>query len=301
MRLADNPNLFANSPLDRSGNHRRDTDWLDDAFEADAARIAPFWRAKPLLNKDGPGPAWLTGFAKRAAADAPRVYLGKQGDIGYFAVDISDAPEDAAAQLGEIADMRAATGRLSPEEAAILGQGRSIIDWHYRHRFCAKCGAATMMEDAGAKRVCGSCGAEHFPRVDPVAIMLAVKDDKCLLGRSPHFPPGMYSALAGFVEPGETGEEAAVREVEEEAGVQIDNVRYCFSQPWPFPSSLMMGFIAEAATEEITLDDELEDAKWFDRNTLRALVNGERRDDLFIPPPLAIAHQLIKLWTQERA
>ena len=199
--------------------------------------------------------------------------------------------------LGAMATSASAAA-LPAGEAAILAQGRALIGWHESHRFCAKCGEETRPRDAGYLRVCEDCGAEHFPRTDPVVIMLVTRGDRCLLGRQSGWPPGMFSALAGFVEPGEMIEEAVRREVREEASIEVGEVRYLASQPWPFPSSLMIGCLAEGVSEEIRLDDkELDDARWFPLELVRkALAAGGSADGLFVPPPMAIAHQLIRFW-----
>jgi NAD+ diphosphatase len=197
--------------------------------------------------------------------------------------------------------MRSAAALLPASDVAILGQAKALIDWHQRHGFCPRCGAPTMLADAGYRRVCGACKAEHFPRTDPVVIMLATHDDACLVGRGKHFPSRMFSALAGFIEPGETIEEAVRRELFEEAGVQAGAVTYFTTQPWPFPSSLMIGCFAEAHTRELRIDDkELAEALWLERPVARALLAGERVTDFWIPPPIAIAHHLIKAWANAR-
>ena len=201
------------------------------------------------------------------------------------------------AGLGTFEELRQVAGELSVDVAAILAQAKSMIDWHARHQFCANCGHPTEPGDAGYKRSCGACNAEHFPRTDPVVIMLATKGDKCLLGRQKAWPPKMYSALAGFLEPGESIEEAVARELEEEAGIKVSDVQYFATQPWPYPSSLMIGCFATAETEEILLDDiELEEAVWFDKATVQAALAGKGDGSLFVPPPMAIAHQLVKAW-----
>jgi NAD+ diphosphatase len=187
--------------------------------------------------------------------------------------------------------------RMPASEVAFYGGARSLVDWHYRHGFCARCGAATAVFRAGWGRRCGSCNAEHFPRVDPVVIMLAEHDGRVLLGRQPQFPPRMYSALAGFVEPGESIEEAVRRELHEEAGVDALGVRYVLSQPWPFPSSLMIGCIAPVADARLVLDtNELQDAIWVDRTEVAAVMAGAREGRFSTPPPLAIAHSLLNAW-----
>ena len=183
------------------------------------------------------------------------------------------------------------------------GGARALVDWHARHRFCARCGAGTVLAKGGWQRNCGSCKAEHFPRVDPVTIMLVEHDNSILLGRQPRFPEGNYSALAGFVEPGETIEEAVAREVFEEAGVRVRDVTYVMCQPWPFPSSLMIGCHAFADDPAVTVDtNELEDACWFTRaqveDAMRAAQAGGRGEAFGAPPPFAVAHHLLNWWVR---
>jgi NAD+ diphosphatase len=181
----------------------------------------------------------------------------------------------------------------------MLGCAKALFDWHRRHRFCANCGAPSELAEAGWKRVCGACQAEHFPRVDPVVIMVPVIGEKCLLGRQRRFPRNMFSALAGFVEPGEAIEEAVARETKEEAGLSVTQVRYHSTQPWPFPSSLMIGCVAEVADDRESVDtEELESARWFTREEAKAMIEG-RHPDCACPPPFAIAHQLLKTWAFE--
>jgi len=188
---------------------------------------------------------------------------------------------------------------LSPEETALYGGARSLVDWHARHGFCAVCGVPTEIFRGGWGRRCGACGAEHFPRVDPVVIMLAEHDGRVLLARQPGFPPGFFSALAGFVEPGESLEEAVARELFEEAGIQVSDVTYVASQPWPFPSSLMIGCRAVAHDAALTLDTtELEAAMWVDRAEVRAALAGEMGASFMAPPPLAIARYLLEDWAR---
>ena len=180
-----------------------------------------------------------------------------------------------------------------------MAQGAALLAWHASHGFCGKCGSATEMRSGGYKRHCPSCGTEHFPRTDPVAIMLTVTPDRCLLGRGKHFPPGMYSALAGFIEPGETIEAAVRRETLEEAGIRLGRVVYHASQPWPFPYSLMIGCFGEALNEDISPDmTELEDVRWFTRDDVFAAMAREHPDGIFIPPNGAIAHHLIRYWAE---
>ncbi|MGH6763241.1 MAG: NAD(+) diphosphatase [Phyllobacterium sp.] len=190
-------------------------------------------------------------------------------------------------------------GLLPPDQLGALAQAAALMAWHDNHRFCGRCGSETDMQDGGYKRLCPSCGAQHFPRTDPVAIMLAVRGDKCLLARSPHFRPGMYSCLAGFIEPGETIENAVRRETLEEMGMPVGRVAYHASQPWPFPYSLMIGCHAEALSDAFTVDrSELEDGRWFSRDEVLSMLNGTHADGLAIPPAGAIAAHLIRSWAE---
>ena len=301
---------FAGNPLDRASEKRSDAEWFAARRRDPSSFVLPMWRLQPFFigpeNAKGPLEA---GFLKPGLAeslappDAPCVLLGLENDHALFALDISaardPANEGALAGLGHFREMRGAamSGALPDKDIAILGQAKAMIDWHQRHGFCARCGAATVIADAGYKRSCPNCNAEHFPRTDPVVIMLATDGDRCLVGRGKQFPKGMFSALAGFVEPGETIEEAVRRELLEEAGIRTGKVTYYATQPWPFPSSLMIGCFAEAESRDIVIDDnELAEAFWLEKEIARALLDGERIDGLFIPPPVAIAHHLLKNW-----
>jgi len=293
--------LFAAEPLDRASDRRIDPSWIAAQRAAPSTLVAPLWRGDPLV-RDGRvaflGPSAFREFP----AGAPALFLGLARGAAYFAIDASAAPAPEAApfaDLGVYMPLREAAGLLAPGDLAIVGEARWLFDWHRRHPHCAVCGSMTSMTDGGAKRLCPQCAAEHFPRSDPVAIVLAAHDGACLLGRSAHFPPGFLSALAGFVEACETPEACAVRELHEEAGVIIDNVRYQFSQPWPFPSSLMMGFIADAKDRALSLDPkEIEEARWVDRAEILALLAGEKREDLRLPPRFTIARRLIERWAE---
>lgn len=301
MNPADGAVLFSHEPLDRASEQRCDPQWLAARLADPATLIVPLWRGDPLVR--GERVAFLSVGALGAfPADARKVFLGLSKGAAYFAVDASAAPAPETApfaDIGTYTPLREAAGVLAPDELAIVGAARWLIDWHRRHPHCAVCGASTGMADGGAKRLCAACGAEHFPRSDPVAIVLATHEDACLLGRGPHFPPGFLSALAGFVEACETPEACAIRELREEAGVVIDNVRYQFSQPWPFPSSLMMGFIADAKDRALTLDKkEIEEARWVTRDAVRRLIEGEKREDLRLPPRFTIARRLIDRWAE---
>lgn len=303
---------FTGNPLDRASEKRTDAEWLAARRRDPSSFVLPMWRLMPFFigpeKADGPLEAGFLkpGLAESLAApDAPSVLLGLENGHALFALDIGAAAdpanEGALAGLGHFRELRAAamSGGLAEKDIAILGQAKAMIDWHRRHGFCAQCGAPTVLTDAGYRRHCEACGADHFPRTDPVVIMLATHGDACLVGRGKQFPPGMFSALAGFVEPGETVEEAVRRELMEEAGVKIGAVTYFATQPWPFPSSLMIGCFAEAKTRDITVDhNELAEAFWLDKAKARALLAGERIEGLFIPPRVAIAHHLIKTWAE---
>ena len=212
--------------------------------------------------------------------------------------DASDpAKGGPLAGLGYFRDARMAASMVSIEHAALIAQAKAMIDWHQRHGFCPRCGAPTKMMDAGYRRLCEKCNAEHFPRTDPVVIMLAIEGDACLVGRGKLFPRGMFSALAGFVEPGETIEEAVRRELMEEASVKVGEVTYYATQPWPFPSSLMIGCFAKAESRDVKADEtELAEVRWIERHVARELIEGKAVDGLRVPPPIAIAHHLIRAW-----
>lgn len=291
--------LFAAEPLDRASELRADTAFIAAKLADAKSLLLPLYKGDPLLA--GGGPAFLAITARREfSPEAPLVFLGLQRERAVFAVDCSEAASAETApfaDIGRYTPLREAAEILSDDDSAVFGQARWLLDWHRRHRFCAVCGTATAAADGGAKRVCANCSTEHFPRTDPVAIVLATHGDACLLGRSPRFPPGFLSALAGFVEAAETPEACAVRELKEEAGVTLCAVRYLFSQPWPFPSSLMMGFIGEAADRALTLDrKEIEEARWVTKDEIRNILSGVRREDLRLPPRFTIARRLIENW-----
>lgn len=301
MLLPHNPNFFARSPLDRAGHHRRDAAWLSAALDAAETVIIPFHQARPFVTEEGDRVAagWLGAHARTRIADANAtlLFLGLDAqNAAHFAIDIADpAP---LAELGRFDDLRALGPRLARDDLAILGCAKSIFEWHARHKFCANCGGPSAVVEAGWKRECTACKAEHFPRFDPVVIMVPTFGDKCLLGRQKMWPRGMYSALAGFVEPGEAIEEAVARETLEEAGLKVREVTLHSSQPWPFPHSLMMGALAEVEDDRETVDEsELEACRWFTREEARALI-ASKHADAFAPPPFAIAHQILKTWTE---
>ncbi|WP_353200170.1 NAD(+) diphosphatase [Sandarakinorhabdus sp.] len=286
---------FTGNRLDRADEVRRDP----AAVIALRGRSDARWLVMDKLNpvvRPGDTPAILWAYRSDVPHDALSIFLGMDGDAPRFA---AAAPGDelVADFGGQVIDARAAGALLPGHEAAIVAQARSILDWHQRHGYCAVCGAPTVLAKAGYARQCGGCKAEHFPRVDPVVIMLAVRQDHALIGRQPRFPKRFLSALAGFVEPGESLEEAVRRELWEEAGITCGRVDYLASQPWPFPSSLMIAAFAESDGFEVRLDqDELEEVRWVTKDEVRAALAGE--GDFLAPPPLAIAHTLLKAWIE---
>ncbi|HEY1632840.1 MAG TPA: NAD(+) diphosphatase [Rhizomicrobium sp.] len=302
---------FSGNPLDRASEKRSDNEWLAAQRRDPNSLILPMWRLQPFLlgpekSDAQPQACFLRpGLCETLAApDAPCVLLGLDDGTALFALDVSAARDPAAegplAGLGHFRDMRAAAMVLGAKDTAICGQAKAMIDWHNRHGFCPNCGQPTAMMDAGYRRHCNACGADHFPRTDPVVIMLATHGDACLVGRGKQFPRGMFSALAGFVEPGETVEEAVRRELHEEAGVKTGTVTYHATQPWPFPSSLMIGCFAQAESRDIVVDlNELAEARWLERDTVKALIAGERVDGLWIPPSIAIARHLLEAFAAQ--
>ena len=300
MKRGDNPNWFAENPLERVNNEKDQSAFVEARLADPTSLIVPLWRGDPLIA-NGAAAFLSIDALKEFPAQSPLVLLGVKDGRAYFGVDASGAARDASdapfADVGQYTAIRAAAGVVSKDDLAFIGHARWLFEWRRKHRHCAVCGAETEFDVGGAKSQCPNCEAVHFPRSDPVAIVLAIHEDACLLGRGPHFPPGYLSALAGYVEAGETPEEAARREIFEEAGVRLDNVRYQFSQPWPFPSSMMMGFIADAENRDLALDtDEMEEARWVDIEDIRALLAGEERLGVFLPPKFTIARQLLERW-----
>lgn len=300
--LASRPNVYTGSPLDRAGHLRDDEAWITERLAGPDTLFVPVWRAKTLFQglEDGrPQAVFLSNEAAAAArmAGGPWAFLGTMNGQAVFAVDVSAADDPAPLlpeTLGRFEDLRTLAGTLGPNDAAVLAHARGLMHWRTRHRFCGVCGSACEPRSAGNAMACTGCGAQHFPRTDPAVIMLVHRGDRALLGHSQRFPnTTMYSTLAGFVEPGESLEEAVAREVLEESAIRVGRVSYHSSQPWPFPASIMLGFYAEALTEEITIDPgELRDARWFTRAELR----DNERHGFSLPRRDSIARRLIEDW-----
>jgi NAD+ diphosphatase len=300
--LASRPNVYSGSPLDRAGEKRDDEAFILAALEHPDTLFAPVWRARNLMRgvaEGRPEAVFLTGPAAVALRmqGGPWAFLGLHGGVPLFAVDVSAADDPLPllpANMGEFTDLRAVAGTLANNDASVLAHARGLLHWRNRHRFCGVCGAECAPRSAGNVMACTSCGTHHFPRTDPAVIMLVTTGDRALLGHSQRFPNStMYSTLAGFVEPGETLEEAVAREVLEESGIRVGGVYYHSSQPWPFPASIMLGFYAEALSEDITIDPtELVDARWFTRAQMR----DHAAHGFSLPRPDSIARRLIEDW-----
>jgi len=298
--LAPVVNTFAGNPLDRAAERRGDNTWLEEAHGSPQALVVVLSKGRPLLEADPGGDlriAYLRGDLTLGFAGEPPAFLGLWKDTPVFAAEA--AGETDLSVYGAFEELRETALRLSPAEAAICATAKGLFEWRARHRFCAACGAATEQAEAGWKRRCPACEAEHFPRTDPVVIMLATHNGRCLLGRQEKWPKRMFSALAGFVEPGESIEEACARELREEAGLTTTAVRYHSSQPWPYPSSLMIGLIAEVSDDRVTPDPvEVHEHYWLTREEARGMLTGEH-PAIRAPSPIAIARSLVEGWVAE--
>ncbi len=294
---------FIHNPLDRQTAERASLP-LDSLKSDPRARTVLIAGEIPIfaVRPEGAATALLPVAAlDRAGALKEQAFLGLLDGAPVLAVlaapEAAEGFRDDAGFL--VQDLRsvAIQGVVGADELGILAEAKALLHWHDRHRFCANCGSPTALTSSGFRRDCAGCGAQHFPRTDPVVIMLIAHGDRILLGRQPRFPPGMFSCLAGFVEPGETIEAAVRRETFEEAGVRVGAVSYQASQPWPFPASIMIGCRGEAVSDRLTIDrDELEDARWFSKDEVRLMLERRHPKDLTTPPPMAIAHHLIRGW-----
>lgn len=297
-------NTFAGNPLDRAGDLRNDPDWLAEQAGRDDALAMVLWEGRPLLEAgEEPRLAWLAMSHARAVVPDRELFLGLWNGAPVFAVEVESSIDPTTGPLngvGVFHEMREAAALLGSADAAMAGGAKSLFDWRRRHGFCAACGTETETASGGWKRICPACGTEHFPRVDPVTIMLAIyrggPEPICLLGRQAAWPAGRMSALAGFLEPGETIEEACAREIEEEAGLTVTRVRHHSSQPWPFPSQLMIGLIVEVDSCDARPDQtELEAVAWLTRAEA-AEVLADRHPTIKAPTSIAIARTLMQAW-----
>jgi NAD+ diphosphatase len=292
---------FATLSLDRAALKREDAEWLRRSQALTEARFLAICKDVPVLAFDGLN---LNPWFKREEIDllgdrGDPLFLGLEDGEPRFAFDIAPERFDALKERHDLKliDMRsiAMQGLFAPGLLNAIGTAKAMLLWHNRHRFCSACGKPSDWASAGWKRHCSHCGADHFPRTDPVVIMLAIRGDSCLLGRSAHFPEGRYSCLAGFMEPGEGIEDAVRREILEETAITTGRVRYLYAQPWPFPSSLMIGCLAEATSTEITIDPtELADARWFSREEARQILQSSHPQGISSPPRMAIANHILQ-------
>jgi NAD+ diphosphatase len=295
---------YTHSVIDRAAERRHDAAAL---AQTPGARAYAIGNETIVLKSRGGTryePAFTLDEARALGAVAEPVFLGLRDDSPWFGFALPGAAVEALQARSDLflTDLRsiAVQGLVAPEHLPPIAEAKALLHWHARHRFCANCGQPTEITEGGWRRDCRACSAQHFPRTDPVAIMLTVDGDNCLLGRSARFASTMWSCLAGFVEPGEALEDAVRRETLEEAGILCGEVRYYASQPWPFPSSLMIGCHAQALSRDIKIDThELEDARWFSRDETAAMLQRRHPDGLSLPPPVAIAHHIIRTWLED--
>jgi NAD+ diphosphatase len=294
--------------LERAAERRVDDAFMAALAAAGGARAYAVGGELIVLKKDANGldPLFTFAEARSLATTAETIFLGLADGAGRFGIGLDPKATEALKGRSDlhVSDLRsiAVQGLTDNGHLSAIAEAKAMLHWHARHRFCANCGQVTRIVHGGWRRDCPACAAEHFPRTDPVVIMLAVAGERCLLGRSRRFVPGMWSCLAGFVEPGESIEQAVRRETLEEAGIACGRVSYFASQPWPFPMSLMIGCHAEALSFELAVDRaELEDARWFDREEIALMLLRRHPDGLGTPPPVAIAHHIIRAWVEDAA
>lgn len=288
-------NSFAAAPVDRAAHLRKDAAWLSQAMQQADSRFLPLSDGRSLVNTQAaPRPCMLDSDRVRAiGVTADRLtFLGLWEDRAVFAFEALETEMDALAEHGEFVDLFSLAYSLDTNISAILAYARAVMLWQQRHPHCSRCGQPVNFEMGGHMLACSNpdCGKHQFPRLDPAVIVLVEDRERCLLGRQATWPAQRYSTIAGFVEPGESLEDAVIREVYEETGVHVHSPRYHSSQPWPFPSSLMLGFTATASSREIRLiDEELEDARWFTREELTSGI-------IKLPPSLSISYRLVQAW-----
>ncbi len=297
---------YTESRLERAAELRGNTAAIE-AMASGADAGAYVIGGDLIVTKKGASlsdPLFSLAEARAFAPVTEAIFLGHLDNDGRFGIGIAQDAAEALKTRDDlmVTDLRsiAVQGLVDARHLPPLAEAKAVLQWHLRHRFCSNCGAATQAVDAGWKRLCPSCKAEHFPRTDPVVIMLIVDGERCLLGRSPRFAPTMWSCLAGFIEPGESFEDAVHRETREEAGIVCGRVKYYRSQPWPFPTSLMIGCHAEALSHDIVVDrTELEDARWFSKDEIVTMLLRSHPEGLTTPPPVAIAHHIIRAWVED--
>jgi NAD+ diphosphatase len=306
LRPQPTPELgFAASGPNRAAVHRESAEWQRAAWANPASRFIAICKDTPVLAFDGTRLEALLDLRQvQSLGEAVQtLFLGLEGETPWFGMTIAADQFDALKARTDLKliDMRsiAMQDLFRPGLTSSIGTTKAMALWHQRHRFCSNCGAASASASSGWKRICAACKSEHFPRTDPVVIMLAIHGDDCLMGRSPAFPEGRYSCLAGFMEPGETIEDAVRREILEETSITTGRVRYLDAQPWPFPGSLMIGCLAEATSREISIDPaELADARWFSRQEVRDILAGSHAGGISAPPRMAIAHHIMQVFAE---
>jgi len=305
--LGQKPRLgYSGSRIERAAELRADAAAIEAFARDPRARTYVIGGDWIVMRKGSPlnEPLFALNDAQALSAATETIFLGTLDGAPRFGHGL--LPQIAETLKGHdglhVTDLRsiAVQGLVAPDHLPPIAEAKAVLHWHARHRFCSNCGAATRLVNGGWRRDCPQCKAEHFPRTDPVVIMLAADRERCLLGRSPRFVPTMWSCLAGYVEPGESIEDAVRRETREEAGITCGRIGYFASQPWPFPTSLMIGCHAEALTHEIVVDrEELEDARWFSRSEIEMMLMRKHPQGLTTPPPVAIAHHIIRAWIED--
>ncbi|MBX6327205.1 MAG: NAD(+) diphosphatase [Pseudolabrys sp.] len=309
LDLGPKPRLgYVESRIDRAADKRHDDASIAAMAASRAARAYVVCGELIAARKARPfnEPLFEMSAARALGDLADTVFLGLADGAPRFGIGLAPTVADALKSRDDllVTDLRsiAVQGLVAPDHLPPIAEAKAVLAWHLRHRFCSNCGAPTRAASAGWRRDCPQCQAQHFPRTDPVVIMLAVDGGRCVLARSPRFAAGMWSCLAGFVEPGEAIEDAVRRETREEVGLATGRVRYFASQPWPFPMSLMIGCHAEAMGEDLTVDrGELEDARWFSRDEVASMLLRRHPRGLTTPPPIAIAHHIIRAWIDGEA
>lgn len=298
-------NRFTSVRLDRLVEYRDDARWVKSALESPAARFVPLWRSRSLLASTDSGQ--IAVYLKPNELDsldaiAPPTMLGTDGKRYFFAVSINDKQrEEVLVEHPEakFIDLRRASVDMDAKHAGVLAYAKALHYWQHRHSFCGACGSPNQLRSSGHKLVCSNeeCARPSFPRIDPAIIVLVTHEDACLLGRNANWPPKRFSTLAGFVEPGESLEDALVREVFEESSVRLTRIRYVSSQPWPFPASAMCGFYAEAESRDCEPSEELQELRWYN---VAELENDVRTGDVLLSPPVSIAFRLLADWYRQQ-